>query len=413
MSSRSERFAGTPTRTDDAPPAGSVRSVLMVIESVFPAPKGGGAESQVRTLCREYVRRGVAVSVLAPMVREGSRQRTDRVDGVPVYRIPYPKLRWIGGLWMLVSLVTWLIAERRTYDAIHAHIAGNMSGVCCVVGRLLGKPVVVKLTGMFEVQSGMLSSTPSAVQRLRSAALRQATAYQAISLRIARSLGERGFDAGRVAYIPNAVDVQRFEQHRGDPELRRRYCGGRARVGVFVGRLAAEKGLEHLVDGWAAALRDRQDTMLLIVGEGPEHEALQRHAEGLGIGAQVVFAGPSEQVERFMAIADFGVLTSLHEGLSNTLLEYMASGLPVLGTRVSGTEDFVVDGRSGWLVPPADADAIADALRQVVSLSDADLRRLGDGARALVRERASVAPVVDRLASIFETARAPRDALTR
>ena len=66
------------------------------------------------------------------------------------------------------------------------------------------------------------------------------------------------------------------------------------------------------------------------------------------------FVGPSSDVQRYLAMAHFGVLASLHEGLSNTLLEYMAAGLPVLGSRVSGTEDFVVAGHTGWLFPPGD-----------------------------------------------------------
>jgi glycosyltransferase involved in cell wall biosynthesis len=402
MNLRPDNAPGAATLESCGAPGGRIGSVLMVIESVFPAPNGGGAESQVRTLCAEYRRRGIAVAVLAPMVREGERIRTEHIDGVRVDRIPYPRVRWFGGLWMLVALLGWLVRERRSFDAIHAHIAGNMAAICCLAGRVLGKPVMVKLTGMFELRTGMLSPRPSPVQRLRSAAFRHATAYQAISQRIARSLVERGFDPQKVKYIPNAVDLSRFSDDRatdGDGACER---GGRRLVGVFVGRLEAEKGLEYLFDGWAAALAGRDDVMLLVVGDGKELASLRRRCDRLGIAGQVRFVGPTERVEHYLHCADFGVLTSLHEGLSNTLLEYMACGLPVLGTRVSGTEDFVVDGRTGWLVEPGDADGVARALRAIASASPASLAHLGEQARSLVRERASVASIVDCTLALFE-----------
>lgn len=371
--------------------------ILMVMESVFPTSHGGGAESQVRTLGLEFIARGVPISVVVPMVKFGPQRDIDSVEGIPVRRIRYPKLAILGSLWMHLSLVWLLVRERDRYSVIHSHIGGNMSAVCSVVGRLLGKPVLIKLTGMTEMTGGIIDPSAGFAVRVRRRAIQLASAYQATSHRIARMLVAAGFDANKVHHIPNAVDVDRFERFVGYPALRRQVCGDRPLVGVYVGRLEAEKGLEILLRGWAAVFRERSDAMLLMVGNGTARESLRALAESLGIADQVNFVGPSQQVERFLSLADFGVLTSLHEGLSNTLLEYMAAGLPVLGSKVSGTEDFVIDGRTGWLFEPGNVDAFSASLAQAAAAGIDELRRRGREARALVDERASIKSVVDQL----------------
>lgn len=377
-------------------------TVLMVMESIFPTPAGGGAESQVRTLSLEFIEQGTPVMVLVPMVRLGPQQPVDVVEGIPVRRIAYPKFPALGSLFLLVALAWHLILWRQRYRVIHAHIAGNMSAVCCVVGRLLGKPVLVKLTGMTEMRGGILDRSPGLLSRLRARAMRSASAYQATSERIARMLVERGFDAAKVLHIPNAVDVERFRRFEPVPGLRRQLCGDRRLVGIYVGRLETEKGLDYLLDGWAQVFRERGDAMLLVVGDGRARAELEARCASLGIAGQVNFVGPSAQVERYLAVADFGVLTSLHEGLSNTLLEYMAAGLPVLGSQVSGTEDFVITGRTGWLFPPADVRAFARCLSETAEADIEELHRRGREARALVDERASIRSVVGQLERAYD-----------
>lgn len=372
-------------------------TVLMVMESVFPTAHGGGAESQVRTLGLEFLRRGVPVSVLVPMVRHGPDEPLDDVDGIPVRRIRYPKLPIVGALWMLGMLALCLVRDRKRYDVIHAHIAGNMSAVCSALGWALRKPVLVKFTGMTEMRGGVLDAAPSLLTRIPRAALRYAGAYQATSERIAQLLVERGFDSAKVRRIPNAVDMGRFAHREPNAPRRLQLCGDCVHVGVFVGRLEAEKGLDFLIQAWARVFSGRHDSRLMIVGEGRERDALQALCVELSVAEQIVFVGPSQAVETYLSIADFGVLTSLHEGLSNTLLEYLAAGLPVLGTRVSGTEDFVIDGRTGWLVEPGDVDSLARGLDDLAACSVDEMRRRGREARALVGERASIASVVNQL----------------
>jgi glycosyltransferase involved in cell wall biosynthesis len=371
-------------------------TVLMVLEATFPVVGGGGAESQVMSLGRCLVARGCRVEVVVPMVANGPQLEHEVCEGLHVTRIRYPRVRLVGGVVMLAKLAALLVARRGRYQVIHAHIANNMAAVAALVGRLLGKPVLVKLTGMKEMKGGILDAQPGLPARLKKWAMARATGLQATSTRIGKLLAARGFDRERVLLVPNGVAVERFSAPQ-DAEARRRLCGPAGFVALFVGRLAPEKGHEALLHAWAASLVDRRDAKLLLVGDGPMRQPLAELAQRLGIAEQVVFAGHADDVAPFIAIADVGLLTSLAEGLSNALLEYMAGGLPVIGSRVSGTEDFVVPGETGWLFEPGRRDELAQCLAEAAALEPEGLKRLGQRARQRIHATASLDAVTDKL----------------
>jgi L-malate glycosyltransferase len=380
--------------------------VLMVLESVFPVQGGGGAENQVRTLAMHLPAKGVSVSVLVPMVSYGSQRKNDNADGIVIRRITYPKVPLIGAAVMLFALAWRLYQERQNYTFIHSHIAGNMSAVCCLMGRLLNKPVLIKLTGMTEMVGGILDPHCGLSTKFKKKIFRLATAYQALSSEIVSRLMESGFDAQKIKRIPNAVDVERFSNQKTDPVRRLALCGNKRFVGVYVGRLEREKDLELMLQGWANAFRHRRDVALILVGSGKLLAELQDQAKAQGIEDQIFFVGPSTCVETYLALADVGLLTSKAEGLSNTLLEYMACGLPVIGTQVSGTEDFVIDGQTGWLFPVGDVAQLQKCLEAASNLNPNQLAALGQSARSKVLSEASINAVVSRLIELYNTPRA-------
>jgi glycosyltransferase involved in cell wall biosynthesis len=146
---------------------------------------------------------------------------------------------------------------------------------------------------------------------------------------------------------------------------------------IAVGRLARFKGFDYLLRA-ARALRDRGMTIEVeLIGDGPEHGALETLARDLGIAASVVFRGwlPFSAVQAAMSQATILVHPSdgLGDGLPNVLREAMAVGTPVIASRVAGIPEALDDGRCGTLVPPKDVHALADAIGAL--LSDAELRR--------------------------------------
>jgi len=120
-------------------------AILMVLEANF--PKFGGAERQLETLANALQQQGHRVRVVLPRLLPEYPAGADRHNGLDLWRIDYPRLRLLGTLVLLLKLSWWLWRERKHYDAIHVHIAHHMGAVAALVGRLLGKPVVLKFSG--------------------------------------------------------------------------------------------------------------------------------------------------------------------------------------------------------------------------------------------------------------------------
>lgn len=374
------------------------KKVIMVLESHYPTAGGGGAEGQLRTISRYLVNNGVDVQVVVPMREEGPRVENDAVDRIPVWRIPFPKIKKVGGVVLLFRLAWGLYRKRREYQVIHAHIAHNMASVSALVGRALGKTTVVKITGSRELSKGVLDSSQRGLAVfVKRWALRRVTYFQATSRQIRDRLVENGFDENSVKIIPNAVDVERFSVDEKERNGRQGPL-----TGIYVGRLEHAKGVDNLVAAWLRAMSTDATHRLVVIGDGSQRELLEKKIKRAGRSEQIIFHGPQEDVLPFLRQADFSVLPSRYEGLSNALLEAMAAGLPVLGTRVSGTEDFLEDGKCGWIVKPDDVGALVEGLRTVVATDRRVIREKGNAAYRQVVACARIDAVAAQLANLYE-----------
>lgn len=228
--------------------------------------------------------------------------------------------------------------------------------------------------------------------------------YVALSRDLERYLTERiGVPAERVEHIYNGVDAERFRPREG---ARAQIAGapfadGSLFVVGTVGRMEAVKDQSNLARAFVRALAIAPDASrrlrLVFVGGGPlrsEVESIVRdaHAESL-----VWFAGERSDVPEVMRGLDCFVLPSLAEGISNTILEAMSSGLPIIATHVGANADLIEDGAAGRLVPRADPDAIAREL--LAYLDDPSLaERHGRAGRQIVERRFSL----DRMVGAYE-----------
>ena len=163
-------------------------------------------------------------------------------------------------------------------------------------------------------------------------------------------------------------------------------------LAVYAGRLSRVKGVDVLLDAWAAV----REGHLCIVGDGEDRDALQAQAAGL---RRVRFHGAVADVAPLVRAADVCVLPSRAEGLPVALLEGMSAGLAVVATAVGGTPDAIDDGVNGLLVPAGDPDALADALRRALGPDGA---RLGERARARVLRSYSIDAVADRVLELYQ-----------
>jgi glycosyltransferase involved in cell wall biosynthesis len=368
--------------------------VLMVLESNFTKLGGGGAESQLKTIAQALKRMGQRVAIVTPLSKDG-QPTAERCYGLPVARVRYPRVRLVGGGIMCLKFAAWLWKNRDRYDAWHVHIGHNLGAVTCLVGDWLGKPVVVKISGWWELEKGLLADDRGPFSRLMLRWLKKAGTVQAISTRIAAELERKGFPKEKILVLPNAVDTSRFRVKTTERNG--------SFTAVYVGRLVEEKGLRTLFDAWAEAFPGRKDVRLLLVGGGPLEKPLREQAEKLGVQAE--FLGHRDRVEEVLAEAHVGLLPSRIEGLSNTLLEFMACGLPSLSSRVSGSEDFVRHGENGWLFGVGDVAGLAKSLREAEALPPAKLLAMGQKARADVEAAADIPRVVGRLMSLYRGGR--------
>ena len=141
--------------------------------------------------------------------------------------------------------------------------------------------------------------------------------------------------------------------------------------------------------------------VLWIVGHGEEEAAAKRLATELGIDARVRFLGVVDDVSALMEAADGFVLGSRWEGFPMVLLEAQASGLPVVATRVGGIPELVADGRTGLLVPPENAAALAGAMDDVVGMAPDERQEMGRAGRQRTVDRFDIGRIVDRWLEIY------------
>ena len=207
--------------------------------------------------------------------------------------------------------------------------------------------------------------------------------------------------AGAPAHlVPHGVDLGRFRPSppKGDRTLRL----------LAVGRLVEKKGFDVLVDALAAL---DQTSTLRIIGDGPERDRLVARVEAAGLTARVTFVGPRTHVELPVeyAGADVVVVPSVvdasgdRDGLPNVVLEAMACGRPVVGTRVGAIATALKDGDTGLLVAPRSVPALADAVRRLAAEPE-HRRTMGDRARRAVEIHYDLARCTDRFSRLVEAA---------
>jgi glycosyltransferase involved in cell wall biosynthesis len=223
----------------------------------------------------------------------------------------------------------------------------------------------------------------------------------AVSDETAIAVRALGIPDRKITVVCNAVDLERYPAAI-DRDVVRAALGFRTEdhMMTMVGTFKRQKGHVHLIDAASSVVREHPELQLVLVGDGPLLGDVRAQALAAGIGERVHFLGTRRDVPALLAASDSFVLPSLWEGLPLALVEAMAGDLPVIATRVSGTEQVMVDGRTGWVVPPGEASALADAMRELL----ADERRAATMAASahLRATRFSAEAQATTLSNLFE-----------
>ncbi|MDX6770455.1 MAG: glycosyltransferase family 4 protein [Elusimicrobiota bacterium] len=368
--------------------SGDASSVVMVSAGWRPAL--GGAERQAEEQARALAARGARVTALTRRL-PGTAAEEER-DGVRVRRLPSLGSGTLDSLLFLAEAFVWLLLHRHEYDAVHAHLAGSPALAAAAAGRLLGKPVLVKLGGGRGIGELAVSSR-SVFGRLK---LRLLASLRPRFLAVVPDLAEEAAEhlgAVPVEVLPNGVDTRRFVPADA---MRKRLV--RASLGLpadapiflYTGRFSPEKRLAWFAGLWAEATEGTGAVFVLAGGGGDAPAASPR----------VVLLPAVEDSAPLYAAADVFVLPSASEGLSNSLLEAMSAGLPALASAVGGTAQTVEDGVTGLLFAREDAAAAKAAAGRLAR--EPELRaRLGAAARRAAVERYGLDGVVERLEALY------------
>ena len=253
-----------------------------------------------------------------------------------------------------------------------------------LIGPALGVPVVSTIQNvhsrMYRAEfTPMAASIGRTLDRLT---MPRAARLVAVSEGVRRDLSESGAATDRVVVIHNGIDLNRSWQPAERAGVREAWrCGPDDLVVGTVARLKEQKGLSHLIDAARLVAACDRRVRFVQIGTGPLERTVQRRIDAAGLADRVRLLGAIDDPMTVLGAMDIFVLPSLWEGFPLSLLEAMAVGLPVIGTRVSGVEDAIEEGRSGLLVAPADPNALAAAILALAG-DDDRRRRLGCAARA-------------------------------
>jgi glycosyltransferase involved in cell wall biosynthesis len=282
-------------------------------------------------------------------------ERMHGIDVTYVRQLYVPRV----GLALAVPLYCASLSAHREVlrraDVVLATWAYPDGCAAVIEARTLGKPCVVKVHGT-DVNDVLRRPL---VRHIASLVLPEADAIVAVSRPLASELEHLGVPRERIHLVNNGVDASLFA---ATERARARHLLGLPqdeRVLLFVGRLEERKGIFDLLDAFER-VRRRIDSRLVLVGDGAATARVRAAARGGRV--RVVGARPHDEVARWMAASDLLVLPSWMEGTPNVVLEALASGRPVVATRVGGTPDVLSDDRAGILVPPRDPAALADAI---------------------------------------------------
>lgn len=344
-----------------------------------------GGQRQVLLLAREIHAAGYPSHLV---VQPGSPlHNRAREEGLPVIPV---RMRSEADPLAVARLA--LEMKRRRCRLVHYHDAHSIS-----VGQAAAGIVKVPLRFISRRVDFPIGDSPLSRRKYT----KDVDRIIAVSTGVEKVLVDGGVDPGRIAVIPDGIDLTPFEGIEKSDYLHKELGFKKSDflVGI-VAHLADHKGHKYLIRA-TRLLADHPRIKVIIVGEGPLKMELTRQAEDDEVRDMVFFLGFREDIPRILASLDVFVLSSYLEGMGSSLLDAMACRLPMVATRVGGIPDVVEDGVNGFLVPARSPEALAKALLRLYE--DRKLgRRLGEEGHRIVHSRFSAEAMARRVVALYE-----------
>lgn len=357
---------------------------ILLINSEYP-PIGGGAGNASAHIAAQLEKMGHIIAVVT--ARFGKLPHKEQNGGVTIYRIPGLRRRQdrsspLEQILFILSASFWTVSLVPRFKP-HTALAffGVPSGVAAwLVKKIYKVPYVISLRGGdvpgfrpydFRIYHRLVAPFLRIIWKDAAAVVANSQGLR----QLANAFGPR-FE---IPIIPNGVDLDVYQSTERDGSFPRL---------LSVGRLVHQKGLDLALRALGGLKGMNWEWR--IAGDGSQMHVLQSLAKELGIEDRVIFLGwqSREQLLECYLQANIFLFPSRHEGMPNAMLEAMASGLPVIASCIAGSEELVVDGKTGYLVPSEDIEALQEALKKL--LGDSALRKqMGLASRQHVEENYS------------------------
>jgi glycosyltransferase involved in cell wall biosynthesis len=312
-----------------------------------------------------------------------------------------PALYWEN----LYALNVSKVVERNDVNLIHAHFAYPEGLVGYLTKRRTGKPLIVTIHGydiLVEPSIGYGVRLSKRIDCLVRRVLDSADIVIAASIATFNEAKNIVNDVNKVHLIPNGVDTQRFNPNLDGSDIKKR-LGIEGRKVIFTLRHHEPTyGLEYLIRA-APIVTKEEDVVFVIGGDGPLISYHKRLATDLGVKGKMIFTGkiPRSETPYYYAMSDIVVVPSLQEAFGLVVSEAMSSGKPVIGTKVGGIPDQIIDGYNGFLVQPKKPEEIAEKILWLINNPN-EARRMGMNGRKIVEEKFDINKRIEKIISLYE-----------
>ena len=380
-------------------------------------PLHSGYTFRTLAILREQRRRGWETVQLTTPKQGPGPAREEMVDGLKLHRTPSADGAGFMAQMRLTAARIAEVAREEKPDLIHAH-SPVLNALPALWTRMsLRLPVVYEMRASWEdaaVDHGTtLEGSPryKVSRALESFALRRADRITTICEGLRGDIAARGIAPDKITVVPNAVDVANFKFGvPADPALRTKLGLDGCTVLGFAGSFYGYEGLSLLVEAFASMSPSRPMLRLLLVGGGPQDEALRAQAAALGPASKVIFTGrvPHSEVQRYYELIDVLAYPRLPIRLTELVtplkpLEAMAQGRVFVASDVGGHRELIRHGETGFLCPAGDAKALAAALTDVLA-REAEWPRIRQQARRFVEQERTWSNSVARYAEVYRQA---------
>lgn len=368
--------------------------VAFVIDALSP---GAGTENQLILLLNNLDRQVVEPAVCC-LFTKGQEQQLD--IGCEVKTLGFHRLASRAGATGFTAFAEWA-GERQFQLFMTFFRDANIVGT--LVGRWLGIPVVSNRRNL----GRGYWHTPWEISKLR--LLNRWTSSFVANSKAVRdyTIDAEKVPSEKIRVIYNAVDTDRFAPLDEGLRSSLQSSLGLPSTGPLVGcvaNLRPIKNIQLLIRAFRMLNERNRHSSLALVGTGEEENALRRLVRELNLDSHVLFLGKRSDIPAILRALDMAVLTSKAESLPNSLLEYLASGLPIVATDVGGIPEALNDGEAGRLVPSDEVAPLAETMAEVLS-SDDLRRKLSKAARQFAETRFAIPRILDEWHRFFEDQR--------